>query len=1005
MRISRFAILRDYRRVMNAYLSSPIVALVLRLAAFVLFALPICAQQNWRWANSLPASIGWTDTAFGNGVYVAVGRDATIATSPDAIAWTIRRMSTANMHINSVTFANGRFVAAGLGTPTAQGAGLVMTSTDGMAWTINTTLPSGIVGQLTDVVYGGGTWIIGGAGNGRVLASTDGLTWTLRAAGTNLFRGTYGAGRFVYTASSNVVSYSTDGITWTQAIVAGAANANTPAISDLAFANGKFVAVGRGDTFNAVAYTSADGATWTASAAFPSGNTALNSVSAGSSSFFAASQRGGYSSADGITWTQRTSVLPIAQRQTDANAESTSWTAAANGQFFVLGSYGSIITSTDGATWTRRSTGTVNDLSGLIHDGTRFVATGAGGTVLTSPDGAAWTTVTTGTTSHFGKTAFNGTRYVTADFSGILHSTNLTAWTAVAGTAFDRWSGVAYGNGRFVATLTSTLRGVRTSTDGVTWTADISIPNTGGGSIGIHFGAGVFVIPSSGGFSAPVKILSSLDGAAWTDRTPAGITGNVQLMSSAFGGGRFVILTSDKRSLTSTDGTTWTINTLPSTSNLFGVHYVGSQFVARGDDFGASSYVSADGATWTLLENSTAPNILFNAMVGAGGVVVGVGSQGMILLGDLPASPNAPKIAAAPKPQTISPGGSAVFSVGATGNGLTYQWRFNGTAIPGANSATYVLRAVTAANAGNYVCVITNAFGSSTTSAAVLTISTNPDFGRITNLSILTDLTVADPLFTVGTFIGGAGTTGSKPLLVRAVGPSLAGVGVPAEAAVADPKLEIFSGQTSNALNDNWGGDSALVTAFTRVAAFGYLNAASRDAAVFNPTTPAGGYTIQVSGVAGATGLVIAELYDSTPAAAFLPATPRLVNVSVLKNIPTGGLLTAGFVIGGSTAKTVLVRVIGPRLGLDPFNMGGTMADPKLDLYSGQTVIASNDNWGGDGQLAAVGASVGAFAVADAASKDAMLIVTLAPGPYTVEASPVTGTGGGQAIIEIYEVP
>jgi hypothetical protein len=34
-----------------------------------------------------------------------------------------------------------------------------------------------------------------------------------------------------------------------------------------------------------------------------------------------------------------------------------------------------------------------------------------------------------------------------------------------------------------------------------------------------------------------------------------------------------------------------------------------------------------------------------------------------------------------------------------------------------------------------------------------------------------------------------------------------------------------------------------------------------------------------------------------------------------------------------------------------------------------------------------------------------MLIVTLAPGPYTVEASPVTGTGGGQAIIEIYEVP
>ena len=81
------------------------------------------------------------------------------------------------------------------------------------------------------------------------------------------------------------------------------------------------------------------------------------------------------------------------------------------------------------------------------------------------------------------------------------------------------------------------------------------------------------------------------------------------------------------------------------------------------------------------------------------------------------------------------------------------------------------------------------------------------------------------------------------------------------------------------------------------------------------------------------------------------------------------------------------------------------MVDPKLELFSGQTVIASNDNWGGDVQLTAVGTSVGAFAVTDAASKDAMLVITLAPGNYTAQASPVAGTPGGPAIVEVYEVP
>ncbi len=273
--------------------------------------------------------------------------------------------------------------------------------------------------------------------------------------------------------------------------------------------------------------------------------------------------------------------------------------------------------------------------------------------------------------------------------------------------------------------------------------------------------------------------------------------------------------------------------------------------------------------------------------------------------------------------------------------------------------------------------------------------------GRIINLSILTTVTASSPLFTVGTVIGGAGTSGSKAILVRVAGPSLAQLGV--AGALADPKLDLFSGQTVIASNDNWGGTAALSAAFAQVGAFAYTSGTSKDAAVSSGALPVGAYTVQITGVGGATGVVIAELYDATPAASFTSATPRLINVSVLKQINAGEILTAGFVIGGSGSKTVLIRAVGPTLGLAPFNIGGVMADPKVDLFSGQTVIAANDNWGGGTRLASAFASVGAFTLS-ATSKDAAILVTLQPGSYTAQVNGLNNTGG-IAIVEVYEVP
>ena len=168
---------------------------------------------------------------------------------------------------------------------------------------------------------------------------------------------------------------------------------------------------------------------------------------------------------------------------------------------------------------------------------------------------------------------------------------------------------------------------------------------------------------------------------------------------------------------------------------------------------------------------------------------------------------------------------------------------------------------------------------------------------------------------TMGTALGGVGTGGTKALLVRAAGPSLGALGV--GGVLPDPTLAInrlgANEPTVFATNDDWGGAAGLSAAFASVGAFPYTAGGSKDAAVFNSAFAVGSYTVQVAGTGGA-GIVIAEIYDATPASSFTAATPRLVNVSVLKQIGAGASLTAGFVVGGTGGKQILIRAVGPGL-------------------------------------------------------------------------------------------
>ncbi len=353
----------------------------------------------------------------------------------------------------------------------------------------------------------------------------------------------------------------------------------------------------------------------------------------------------------------------------------------------------------------------------------------------------------------------------------------------------------------------------------------------------------------------------------------------------------------------------------------------------------------------------------------------------------------------APLALAVGAGGTARFVAEAAGPGLTYQWQNEGVAISGATSSALTLSNVSAGSAGRYTLVVTSATGATLSGDATLTILGAASTSQIINLSVLTSIDAPGGEFTLGFVIGGAGTSGVKPLLVRAAGPQLAqfAVGSP----LADPKLQFFSGTTLVGENDNWNGSAALSGLMSQVGAFPYTTPTSKDAAFAPANLTAVSNSVVVASANGGIGPVLAEVYDATPAGSLATATPRLINVSVLKNIPAGALLTAGFVITGSVSKTVLVRAIGPTLA--GFGVGGTMADPQLKLFSGATQIATNDNWGGSAVVKAAINAVGAFAL-DPGTKDAALLIALPPGSYTAQASS-TDNASGAALVEVYEVP
>ena len=268
-----------------------------------------------------------------------------------------------------------------------------------------------------------------------------------------------------------------------------------------------------------------------------------------------------------------------------------------------------------------------------------------------------------------------------------------------------------------------------------------------------------------------------------------------------------------------------------------------------------------------------------------------------------------------------------------------------------------------------------------TIALAILMACASPAFAdaRLANISARGQVLTGDDVMIGGIVIGG---TNSKTVVIRAIGPSLANFGV--TGVLANPTLQLFSGATLIDENDNWQDHENASNVPTLLAPADAL-----EATIVTTLEP-GPYTAIVRGVDGATGISLVEIYE-------IDTIGPLVNISTRARVGTGdNVLIAGLIIEGDERKTVVIRGMGT--GLADFGVPDVLLDPELQIFAGQELLQSNNNWQDHPRAGELPAFLQPTHAAESA-----IVITLDPGAYTAILRGI-GLTSGNGLVEVYEV-
>ncbi|MBI2926929.1 MAG: hypothetical protein HYY24_14635 [Verrucomicrobia bacterium] len=440
---------------------------------------------------------------------------------------------------------------------------------------------------------------------GTVLRSPDSQIWTAADVGATDELVDVASGNDTYVALGELgrAFTSGDGRVWNlQSYGTGSY------LNQLGYLNGQFSAVG----IDIMA--SVDGVAWTKKHA---GTAALKDICYGKDKYVAVGLNGAVlTSSDGALWSTRISG-------TSRNLSSVAYGA---GNFLAMGYFGRVLISTNGTVWVERNAEAVlgdTEIHDLVFANDRFVAVGSVGGVFTSSNGLIWTKRTSGTTESLSAVTYAGNQLIAVGSNGtLLKSADGVTWrsgrTAVTTTHLNA---VARGNGMFVAAGNDGE--VLRSEDGVTW-AKVNSEATARLDQARFVNSDFWIVGEKG------TLMTSKDGVTWSQRSLGISLANTTLRDISFGNETFVAVgwrSGHGVVLSSPDGLSW-VKTFTSTNKpVDGVVYAKDKFAVVGD-FG-TILTSNDGVAWTQ-RNSGTTSFLIDIAFG-NGVFVAVGKGGTVL--------------------------------------------------------------------------------------------------------------------------------------------------------------------------------------------------------------------------------------------------------------------------------------------------------------------------------------------------------------------------------------
>ena len=356
------------------------------------------------------------------------------------------------------------------------------------AWSWRHPLPQG--NDLYAAASGDGKIVVVGKKGAKGLSADGGATWQSVAVDTlDTFGVAYGAGRFVTVGVSGIsngvtLQSSPDGIHWTQHAVLGTnwTGFDGPRLTDVAFGNGQFIAVGASSSIGLVSsngmdwqprgigfgssitrirfdgtkflalngwvFSSLDGITWTVvytgwtvqDAAFGDGTLV------GAGSFYDETHQIIHILA-GIVRTNGTVAVTLDDARPAFYPSPSLRVAFGNGRFVVAGTViglSLLYTSPDGVTWQDHSAAATDLLYGVAFVEGQFVAMGNHGILLTSPDGENWTGNSAGPRNFRSLTYGNGLHVAVGNDGLLMTSPDAVTWTYQTIPTTNNLRGVVY---------------------------------------------------------------------------------------------------------------------------------------------------------------------------------------------------------------------------------------------------------------------------------------------------------------------------------------------------------------------------------------------------------------------------------------------------------------------------------------------------------------------------------------------------------------------------------